>query len=101
MDYTVEYSQGAANQLVELYTYILQDSSAKTAQRYIDNLVEYCDSLALFPHRGNCRDDILPGLRITHYRKRTIIAFVIREKAVTVTGIWYGGRDHEAHLLTE
>ena len=34
-----------------------------------------CESLRAFPHRGTLREDVRPGLRIAHYKKRAIIAF--------------------------
>ncbi|EMH4164483.1 type II toxin-antitoxin system RelE/ParE family toxin [Pluralibacter gergoviae] len=98
MDYRVEYSSAAADRLVALYEYIAQAAGPETARRFTHKLVDYCDSLAQFPHRGNCRDDILPGLRITNYRKRTVVAFVVRDKTVTIVGIWHGGQDYEAGL---
>jgi len=50
------------------------------------------------PHRGNLRDDIRPGLRVTHYRKRTVIAFAVEAKQVYIIGIYYGGQDFESAL---
>ena len=38
------------------------------AERYVDALVSYCESLATFPQRGARRDDIRPGLRLVPYR---------------------------------
>ena len=39
-----------------------------------------------------------PGLRITHYRKRTVIAFAVEDDFVTILGVFYGGRDYESRL---
>ncbi|MGI9825455.1 type II toxin-antitoxin system RelE/ParE family toxin, partial [Riemerella anatipestifer] len=64
-------------------------------------VISYCESLERFPHRGNRRDDILPGLRVTNYRKRTIIAFMVRNKTVSVLGVWHGGQDYENDLLSD
>jgi plasmid stabilization system protein ParE len=46
------------------------------------------------------RDDIRPGLRITNYRKRTVIAFAVDTDAerVEILGIFHGGQDYEAGL---
>jgi plasmid stabilization system protein ParE len=44
------------------------------------------------------RDDIRPGLRITHYKKRTIIAFAVLDDTVAVLGIYYGGQNYEEKL---
>ncbi|WP_269767555.1 hypothetical protein [Burkholderia ubonensis] len=35
----------------------------------------FCEQLVRFPARGVPRDDLLAGLRVTHYRGRTMIAY--------------------------
>ncbi|MCH5519560.1 hypothetical protein [Pseudomonas syringae] len=40
--------------------------------------------------------DIRPGLRITHYRKRAVVAFAVDAVQVKILGIFYGGQDFEA-----
>ena len=54
----------------------------------------------MFPHRGTLRDDLRPGLRITHFRKRVAIAITVddADQTVTVLGIFAGGQDYEAVL---
>jgi toxin ParE1/3/4 len=46
------------------------------------------------------RDDIRPGLRITNYRKRAVIAFEVDDALarVSILGVYYGGRDFERAL---
>ena len=44
------------------------------------------------------RDDIRPGIRITNYRKRAVIAFAVEGDTVSVLGVFYGGRDYETIL---
>ena len=43
------------------------------------------------------RDDIRPGLRITNYRRRAVIAFEVDDttRTVAILGVFYGGRDYE------
>jgi toxin ParE1/3/4 len=60
--------------------------------------VKYCESLCVFPLRGTRRDDVRPGLRITNYRKRAVIAFAVDENVVSIIGIFYGGQDYETML---
>lgn len=94
----VVFAPEAEEQLAELYKYIAKAATPDVALRYTENVVSYCESLEQFPHRGNRRDDILPGLRVTNYRKRTVIAFIVDEETVTVAGIWHGGQDYENDL---
>ncbi|MFP1910272.1 type II toxin-antitoxin system RelE/ParE family toxin [Lonsdalea quercina] len=103
MGYRVVFAPEAEAQLAELYHYIAEAATPKTALSYTESVVDYCESLELFPERGNRRDDILPGLRVTNYRKKTVIAFIMEEdkETVTVLGIWHGGQDYESDLLPD
>lgn len=101
MSYTVVFTPEAEAQLVELNAYIAAEASAEIAARFIDGIVTYCESLSTFPARGNRRDDIRPGLRVTSYRKRVAIAFHVDEDRVNIIGVFYGGQDYEATLLEE
>ncbi|MBM0142333.1 hypothetical protein ALQ53_200008 [Pseudomonas cannabina] len=98
MEYTVEYAPEALEELAALYRYISTAASPETAKRYTDAIVVHCEELRTFPHRGNKRDDIRPGLRITNYHKRTVIAFAVDATQVSILGIFYGGQDFETAL---
>lgn len=101
MNYHVVFSPEAEEQLTELYRYIAADASPDIAARYTEAIVSYCESLRTFPHRGNTRDDVRPGLRVTHYKKRTVIAFDVATEVVSIIGIFYGGQDYESILRDE
>lgn len=101
MVYTVEFAPQALEQLTALYRYIAAAASPEIAQRYTDAIVTHCEELQTFPHRGNLRDDIRPGLRITNYRKRVVIAFAVDAKQVSILGVFYGGQDFEVALQFE
>ncbi|MDR2155775.1 MAG: type II toxin-antitoxin system RelE/ParE family toxin [Burkholderiaceae bacterium] len=98
MSYKVVFSPEAEEQLVELYRFIAAAASPSIAARYTDAIVSYCTSLSTFPHRGTRRDDVRPGLRITHYRKRAVIAFDVTDGLVSIIGVFYGGQDYETIL---
>ena len=100
MPYRIVFTPEAADQIVSRYDYIVADGSPLIAERYTSAIVNYCEELNTFPHRGTRRDDIRPGLRITHYKKRAIIAFTIDDIAqrVIIVGVFYGGQDYEAAL---
>lgn len=63
-------------------------------------MIATCEGLALFPLRGVPREDIRPGLRVTHHKGRTLIAYAVDEgtRTMSVLGIFYGGQDYEAVL---
>ena len=68
------------------------------ADRFTGAIVDYCEKLETFPHRGTRRDDLRPGLRTIGFRRRVTIAFAVEADAVTIIGIFYGGQDFEAAL---
>ncbi|MBI3526142.1 MAG: type II toxin-antitoxin system RelE/ParE family toxin [Betaproteobacteria bacterium] len=98
MHYTVVFTPEAQAQLAALYRYIASAASAEIAERYTSAIVTYCEALQTFPDRGARRDDIRPGLRITNYKKRTIIAFDVGGDRVSIIGVFYGGQDYETVL---
>ena len=87
-------------QLAALYNHIADAAAADIANKYVDGIISYCESLHTFPIRGVLREDVRPGLRITNYKKRTVVAFEVDEQAaqVAILGLFYGGQDYEAIL---
>ena len=73
-------------------------ASPEIAERYTNSIVAYCESLKDFPLRGTRRDDVRPGLRITNYKKRAVIAFAVEAEQISIIGIYYGGQDYETVL---
>src|SRR6185312_4338278 len=98
MRYKVVFTPEAEEQIAELYRYIALSASPERAIRFISAILDYCDSLEKFPLRGNRRDDIRPGLRITSYRRRVVIAFDVTANFVNIIGIFYAGQDYETVL---
>jgi toxin ParE1/3/4 len=98
MNYRVSFTPEADEQLAALYRYVAAAASPEIAERYAGAIVTYCEKLRTLPHRGTCRDDIRPGLRITSYRKRAVIAFSVDYESVSIIGVFYGGQDYETAL---
>ena len=98
MSYRVQFAPEALDQLDAIEDYIAHAGSPLAAMRYVDTIVAYCESLATFPLRGNCRDDLMPGLRITNYRGGAIVAFLVDADAriVSIVGVFHGGLDYDA-----
>lgn len=101
MSHRVVFSPEGSDQLEALLIYIAERSSLEVATRYTDAVIATCEGLAQFPLRGVAREDIRPGLRLTHHKGRTVIAFAVDDAAQTVSilGVFYGGQDHGAALL--
>lgn len=101
MAYTVVFTPEALHQLESLYRYVADAASPDIALRYTEAIVKYCEGLCSFPHRGTRRDDVRPGLRITNYKKRAVIAFDVGQEFVSIIGVFYGGQDYETVLQSD
>ena len=101
--YRVVFTPEAEEQLAALYRYISIASSPVVAERYTDAIITHCEGMHTVPNRGTRRDDVRPSLRITNYKRSTVIAFAVDDdaKKVTIIGIYYGGQDYENALQTD
>jgi toxin ParE1/3/4 len=99
--YDVVFTPEAEEELAALYRYIKDQASPEIALRYTSAIVDHCEGLGDFPRRAVRRDDIRPGLHITHYKGRAIVAFAVEAEQVSIIGVFYGGRDYEAILHSE
>lgn len=91
----VVFTPEAREQISALYRWIAAEASPEIALRYTEAVIAQCEALSSFPERGTLRDDIRPGLRITSYRKRTVIAFAIETDRVTIIGVFHGGQNYQ------
>ncbi|MBU0557351.1 MAG: type II toxin-antitoxin system RelE/ParE family toxin [Alphaproteobacteria bacterium] len=101
MQSVVSFAPEAEAQLISLFRYIAREASADIADRYVGAIVEHCEKLAEFPHRGSPRDDVRLGLRTIAFRRRVTIAYSAIDASVTILGIFYGGQDFAALLGDE
>lgn len=98
-NYVVNFSPESVDQLVGLYGYLAAKANPVIANNYVNAVIDYCETLKTFPMLGVARDDIREGLRITHYKGRTIIAYAVIESVVSIISVFYGGQDYESRLV--
>lgn len=99
--FTVIFAPEALAQLEALYRYVAAAAAPDIAYRYTSAIISYCEGLHTFPHRGTRRDDVRPGLRVTNYKKRAVIAFEVNADVVSIIGVFYGGQDFETLLQSD
>lgn len=87
MPHMVVYARRALRDLKRIQQYIAQDGRPANAKAFVQAIVAKCDGLAAAPHQGTRRDDLLPGLRTTGFRRRVTIAFRIIDQTVLIAGI--------------
>ena len=91
MNRVVRFTPEAQVQLDEIETFIALAGAPETAARYVDSIVAFCEELAMFPLRGVAREDLYPGLRVTNYKGRTVVAYIVATDVIGIVGIFYGG----------
>lgn len=96
--YEVVFTPEAQEQMAALYGYIAVAASPVVAERYTSAIMEYCETLRTSPLRGTKRNDIRPGLRITNYKGRAVVAFTVERDHVSIIGVYYGGQDYASAL---
>ncbi|WP_244206972.1 type II toxin-antitoxin system RelE/ParE family toxin [Caballeronia pedi] len=69
MNWRVQFAPEALEQLRKLEKRIVNAGAPITAELYVDSVVDFCMKLQTFPARGVACDDLLSGLRVTHFRK--------------------------------
>lgn len=100
MEYEVRFDPVAEADPRNLYNYVANGRGHRSAQSFVDRIIESCNSLSLLPERGMRRNDIIPGLRIIGIARTVAVASVVlhEERTVLVLSVFYGGRDYEQHL---
>lgn len=104
--YEVEFSPRSMAQLEaqRLYIETGPTQSAALANKFAVDLISHCkESLGGLPYQGQIRDDIRAGIRTTHYKGSTVIAFKVDDELqmVFIDGLFFGGQDYETELRDE
>ena len=94
----VLFTVSAERELDRFHRYIADRAGEAIADGFVDRIVTFCRGFSTFPLRGQARDDLLPGLRTVGFERRATIAFMVTSEAVLIEGVFYGGRDFEAHF---
>ncbi len=91
----VVFSPEARRDLLDLYQTIASAASPAVALAYIERIEGFCLHFDLASERGQRRDDIRPGLRVTGFERRITVAFTVGDGEVTMLRLFFGGRNWE------
>lgn len=87
--------------LAEIYHHIARVSGSRgTAIGFVRRIKARCRRIGLVPMGGMARSDLRPGLRTVPFEHTAVIAYVVEDDQVSVTNVFYGGRDYEALYRT-
>lgn len=93
----VLYREEASADILDTYRRVLDVSmDPETARRFTQRLLDACERIGDAPFAGRPRNDLYLGLRTIPFEKRAVIAYLVRNEAVEIANVFYGGRDYEA-----
>ena len=101
MRHKILISARAWSHLDELYSYLRGKAGPEIADSFLGGVQQSILGLADFPFLGKRRSSgRIPGLYTISHKSRTVIAYTVDERAMTVIvlGVYYGGRDYETDL---
>jgi toxin ParE1/3/4 len=88
---TYRLSQRARRDLVEIWSYIAEDSE-ESADRFIDLLVRSFKNLGQNPYLGRSRDDLRDGCR-SFVVGQYVVIYRVAEPGVRILHVLHGRRD--------
>lgn len=94
----VVFSPEALAQVDNLETYLTNAADPTVADRYIDRLLDFCESLADEPIIGRQRDDLIPGLMTRTFKKSRVVCFLLHDDELHIIAIFGGRQDWERRL---
>lgn len=93
MPFRVVYTPAAERHITEILSFVAEESSLETAERFVLGIVQQCDGLADLPLRGAPVRPGKSGVRMLVYRSRVSIAYAIGGDDVLILGVYYAGRN--------
>lgn len=83
--------------LADIFHVVLHASQDQSiAEGFIRRIIARCRRIGDAPHGGRPRGDLEPGLRTVPFERSAIIAYRVEAELVTITNVFYGGRNFEA-----
>jgi len=92
MPYVVSLSPRAQKNVIQIEQYLAERFYPQNARRFVERLLEACDSLVLAPFRGTGRDDLRPGIRTVGFERKATIYFKVVGDHIVIVSIMYRGR---------
>ena len=87
----INFTPEALQHLHHLDDWIAEKATADTARRFVAEILDRIDSLLIFPLAGRAREDVRAGVRATHFKRRTLIAYEIDESSGDALAAWKPG----------
>jgi len=87
------YRPLAREDLAEIFWRRAEREGLASASELVSAIQDRCEGLTAFSERGTPRPEIGSGVRSIPFRRKAVIAYLVRAETVVIIGILYGGRD--------
>ena len=77
--FAVELTPQAYADLDDMYLYIADRGFPDNALAFTDRVFDFCQQLAIAPHRGRAYFENKPGLRVLAFRDQANICFTVEQ----------------------
>lgn len=77
----IKFTPEAERQLNDLDDWIAEAAAADIARGFFSAVLGHIDGILVFPRAGRARDDVRPGMRMTSFKKRTLVAYEVDESS--------------------
>ena len=95
--FEVIFGAEAETDLLQIYRWVYDASrDPNVAGRFLDRLLSRCERIGDAPQGGRPRYDLEPGLRTVPFERSAVIVYRVEAESVTITNVFYGGRNFEA-----
>jgi toxin ParE1/3/4 len=91
----IRFLATANSDLKAIYDFIAEASGySSIAEKFVDRIFQFCETLSDFPEVGAARDDLSPGIRLIPFERKATIFHRVLEGEVQITNVFYRGRDY-------
>lgn len=98
MAYTITQHPLVEGDLLGVAELVADYAGIEVANRKVDEIVDFIDRLADYPHIGTVRSDLYPGLRAIPASPKAVVCFAVDDetKQVHIICVSYAGSDWQA-----
>ncbi len=93
MRYEVIISEGALDDLYDIYQWVLLEAGREIADAYYARLEARLDAFDHYPNRGSPRDDLGNAIRTMPFERRIIILYRVEAQEVTILRVVSSARE--------
>jgi len=88
----LRFTRRAEFDLEEIGDYIARDNPRR-AVTFVDEIIDHCQKLLSFPQAARLRSEFGQGVRLSVFRRRYLIFYVVEDEILEIRRIVHGARN--------